>query len=167
MIDIRNLMKNFPFERDVSHNVACTVPAVAAGGTISRDIVINNEVHFVSESITGWYQTQTAGPVDGGACLISVQIKLVAKYDLFYDAINLASFLSPGRQRASTVAGDPSNALFYPKKFYNLFPARSIIRFNFTSSADLANDVEIVLHGREFVIANLRDRGMKIPRDLQ
>ncbi len=162
MIDIKNLMKNFPFEKDVSHSWAGTVPA---SGTLSEDIVINNEVHFVSETMTGWYTTLIVGGADGGASQISAVIKLVSKYDHFYDAINLASFLSPGRQRSSGVAGDPGNTLFRPKKFYNLYPARSIIRCTFTSSSVVDNEVEIALHGREFLVARLRERGMKLPRD--
>ncbi len=163
MIDIKNLMKNFPFERDVSHSWAGTVPA---SSTLTEDIVINNDVHFVSETMTGWYTTLIVGGADGGASQISAVIKLVAKYDLYYDAIDLASFLSPGRQRSSGVAGDPSNTPFYPKKFYNLFPARSIIRCTFTSAAVVDNEVEIALHGREYIVARLRQRGMKLPRDV-
>lgn len=165
MIDIRNLMKNFPFERDVSHSVSGTIPAVALGGTLSLDIKITEDVHFVSETMEGLFTTLIAGPADGGASLISVAVHLVSKYDLFYDPINMASFASPGRQRSSGIAGDPGNQLFYPKKFYNLFPASSIIRFKFTSSADYENDVEIVLNGREYVVSYLRGKGMVLPRD--
>lgn len=165
MIDIKNLMKNFPFEKDVVHSWAGVVPALAAGGTLTLDIIINNEFHFVSETMNGWFTTQIAGPADGGASLISAKISLVAKYDHFYDPINMASFCSPGRQRASGVAGDPGNSLFYPKKFYNLFPANSIIRCVFSSSADFANEVEIVLNGREYLVERLRERGLVLPRD--
>lgn len=154
---LRKWLEQFPAVRDTCHSATGVVPGP---GTKPLEITIPNAVHFVSESITGIYTTLDAGGADGGVCLLDLKINLRGKYELFYNDVPLSCFMSPGRQRTSGIAGDPSHQLFYPKKFENMFPALSQIKLDFSSSAATDNEVTICLWGTDYMVD-------AIPKELQ
>ena len=111
---------------------------------------VTADAAFMCEEITGYYTTLTAEDTDGGACLLSALITDTGRsIQLFSDFIPLNVFLSPGRQRSSGIAGDPSHALFFPISFEHTFRPNSEIRIEVRSTAAYKNDFYFLFHGRK------------------
>ena len=92
--------------------------SIAASGTGVVNISVSSDAHFRCEYITASFTTLTGAAADGGANGISMRmIDQGRSLTLFDDFISAELFSSPGRQRVSGVAGDPSNQLFYPIDF--------------------------------------------------
>jgi len=122
-----------------------TIPALGAD---NEDIKIPSYGNFFSYYMGAQYTTQNAGAVDGGACQISLKILDTGRnYLIFDDFIPMSMYSSPGRQRVSTVAGDPSQMLFGPIEFEHPFLAGSTINVSWSSSSDAENDFWIVFYG--------------------
>ena len=150
IVNVHNKRLQAQHSYDFKYGVGGFVPA--SGGDFFN-ITISADADFECHSITGFYTTQTAGPVDGGANTLSMQIQESGRdLKLFNDLIPLSVFFSPGRQRASLVAGDPSNQLFFPIEFNYLFKSKADIQIEVRNTADLQNYFFICFHGTKYLI---------------
>ena len=129
--------------------------SIAANSSGTQTVLISDDGHFRSFYLGGQFTTLTAEDTDGGACLVSVQLHDNGRnWDLFDNLIPMSLFCTPGRQRASGVAGDPSNPLFEPIEFPHTFLAGTSIRVDYTNAAAYANTIWLVWYGlREFKAA--------------
>lgn len=149
IIDIDALINraktNFPFW----YPIGITMPASSRNQT---SLNISSDADFWCQYIVGQYTTKIddEGPVDGGANGIS--IKLIDKgwnVTLFDDLIPVSMFLSPGRQRVSGVAGDPSHQLFFPIEFDHTFLSQSSIEISWANNLNYENRLDLVFMGRK------------------
>lgn len=123
---------------------------IAANTTGNGTLGISDDGDFYCSFIGGQYTTQIAGPADGGACLVSVQITDNGKrWQIIDNLIPMSIFCNPGRQRVSGVAGDPSNPLFYPIEFPYIFGSGTSIRIDFANASAQANDFWLVFYGEK------------------
>jgi hypothetical protein len=126
---------------------------------------IGNLGHFLCKWMTGDYTTLSVKTApntlqDNGVC--SLRAKLIdgtGQRELFEDYIPLDLWLSPGRVRANpalvpppyTLAaadlGAPSNTLFFPIEFTQLFQANSEIDLDVKNDSDAPNYLTICFHG--------------------
>ena len=126
--------------------------AIPANSNGTDTVLISDDGNFQSYYLGGQFTSLTAADTDGGACLITVQLHDNGRnYDIFDNLLPMSLFCSPGRQRASGVAGDPSNPLFEPVEFPYKFLAGTSIRVDFANAAAYANTFWLVWYGmREF-----------------
>ena len=123
---------------------------VPASGGNDDEVNIRSDAHFQSEFITGDFTTLNAGPVDAGANLLSLRITdLSNDLKLMDDFIPLNLFLSPGRVLSPGVAGNPSQALFYPIPFQHLFPANGGIGVEAQNTGTFQNTFNLLFWGRK------------------
>lgn len=121
---------------------------IAANSTLAVNMTISSDAHFRCCYITGTYTTQVAGPADGGANGCSLLLTDTGRaLRLFNQRIPCSLFMSPGRQRVSAIAGDPSNQLFFPIEFNYTFLASSTIELDWQNNLDYANECKIVFMG--------------------
>lgn len=121
---------------------------IAANTNGSDTVSISDDGHFKSYYLGGQYTSQVAGPADGGACLVSIKIvDNGRRWDVLDNLTPMSLFCSPGRQRASGIAGDPSNPLFVPVEFPYIFLAGTTIRIEYANAADYANTLWLVWYG--------------------
>ena len=112
------------------------------------DTGISTDSIFCCEQITGSFTTLTAVDTDGGVSTMSGKLSDNGRpLPLFSDFIDFALWLSPGRSRSSGVAGDPSNALFYPIDFGYAFMEKSTIQLQVKNSAPYKNSFKIAFIG--------------------
>lgn len=133
--------------------------AATANGT--NQISISDDAHFLCRYLGGEFTTLTAIGTDGGANGISIKITDNGKsYPMFDNLIPISLFCSPGRQRQSGVAGDPSNPLFVPIEFYHPFNAGTSIQIEWANNLAYKNVLTLVFYGewvaREPVPEHLR-----------
>ena len=113
---------------------------------------ISADSAFHCQSITGQFTTLTGAAADGGANGLTMQwFDDGRDLRLFNDFIPCSLVFSPGRQRSSGVAGDPSNQLFFPIEFDYLFKPTSAFRIEVRSTLAFANDFQICLHGTKYL----------------
>lgn len=123
---------------------------IPAGGNGTGTVSIGDDGNFQSYYLGGQFTTLTAEDTDGGACQISVKIfDNGLKWEIFDNLMPLSLYCSPGRQRASGVAGDPSNPLFEPVEFPYKFIAGSTIRVDFANAAQYANEFWLIWYGNK------------------
>jgi hypothetical protein len=121
---------------------------IAANTTGNGPVGISDNGDFHCKYLGGQYTTQVAGPADGGACLVSIQITDNGKrWQIFDNLVPMSLFANPGRQRVSGVAGDPSNPLFYPIEFPYIFTSGTSIRIDFANASAFANNFWLVFYG--------------------
>lgn len=127
---------------------AGTVPG---NGSATIPVAISSDAHFQCLSFTGSFTTLGNGGADDGVSHISCKMTDTGRsLELFNDFIPLSLFLSPGRQRATGVAGDPSNQLFFPIEFNYVFLANSTIELNLQNNSDTANTFNWCFHGVKY-----------------
>jgi hypothetical protein len=127
--------------------------SVPANSSAVFSIAVGADGHFEAQEMTAQFTTLTGAAADGGANGLSLMIWDDGRdLRLFNDFIPLSLLASPGRQRASGVAGDPSNQLFFPLPFNYLFLAQSTIRLELRSVLAYANDFALCFHGLKHLI---------------
>lgn len=137
-------------EYDFKYTAGGPVPA---NDTAFFEMAISADAHFDCKQMTGAFTTLTGAAVDGGASGMSFQIFDDGRdLRLFNDVIPAELVFSPGRQRSSGVAGDPSLQLFYPIEFDYLFKATSTVRFEVRNSLAFANDFFVCFHGTKYLV---------------
>lgn len=136
-----------------------TVPALAAGGLLNLSINVSNEGDFFCHDITGSFSTliEAAGPVtqDDGVNHLRAKIRDAGSgTDLFDDFTPLDLFLSPGRTRTAGIivapaglAVEPSNTVFFPKRFVYVFRANTNIQIEVKNDANFANSFVLAFWG--------------------
>lgn len=118
---------------------SAVVAAGAAAGQIQ--IGVPSSYYFHCHYLSGSY-TSINGGVDVGVNGLSMRLEDQGKHLVIFDAfIPCSLFLSPGRQRTSGVAGDPSHPFFMPVELDHLFRPISTINVQvanaFTSDCTL------------------------------
>ena len=118
-----------------------------------------NGGHFMSERITGHYETISKngdGPVvDDGFCHLRGKLRDEScNRDLFSDYIPLDLFLTPGRIKSVSssdffTAVTP-NSVFWPDSFKYVWQDNSDISFEVKNDSNVDIRFEIVLHGIRF-----------------
>lgn len=152
-MDIKAMMQSF---KEAFSTFLYGTLTVAAGAQNTTTIAVTSDGHFRLKWILGSYTTQVAGPADGGANLTSLQLLDNGRGGaaLWDTLIPCHLFMSPGRQRVSAVAGDPSNALFFPMEFNYLFLANTTIQMIGANAAGLANRIDLLLVGEKIPVTN-------------
>jgi len=121
---------------------------VAAGANNSDVIQISDDGHFKSYYLGGQYTSLSAEDTDSGQCPISIKISDNGRrWDIMDNLAPMSLFCSPGRQRSSGVAGDPSNPLFVPVEFPYIFLAGTTIRIEYANNAQYANTFWLIFYG--------------------
>lgn len=145
MINIPKTIEEMDWQRLQWLSFSQTVAANTSG---SQNLKVSDAGHFKSYYLGGQYTTLTAETTDGGACLMSVKITDNGRrWEIFDNLIPMSLFCSPGRQRSSGVAGDPSNPLFYPIEFPYIFLAGTSIKIEWTNAAAYANTFWLIWYG--------------------
>jgi len=140
--------------------VTGSVPNVAAGGMQNFTINVSNEGDFFCNDITGSFSTLSDTAVPGVAWDDGVN-HLRAKVrdagsgtDLMDDYVPLDLFLSPGRIRTAGIivapaglAVEPSNTVFFPKRFVYVFRANTNIQIEVKNDSDHANTFTMAFWG--------------------
>lgn len=145
MIPVPESLDKMSWERLQYLSFSRSIDANSSG---VRTVQVSDDGDFQSYYLGGQYTTLTAEDTDGGACLLSVKIHDNGRHwDIFDNLIPMSLFCTPGRQRASGVAGDPSNPLFEPIEFPYRFMAGTSIRVEYSSSAGYANTIWLVWYG--------------------
>lgn len=122
--------------------------AIAANTSGSDAVKVSDDGHFKSYYLGGQYTTLTAESTDGGACTTSIRIvDNGRRWNIMDNLTPMSLFCSPGRQRSSGIAGDPSNPLFYPVEFPYFFMAGTSFQVEYTNTAAYANTIWIILYG--------------------
>lgn len=137
-----------------------SVPAVAAGGSAAVTVNVSNEGDFICQDITGSFSTLaiSAAPpagLDDGVNYLSVKIRDTGNgTDLFDDFVPLNLFLSPGRIRTAGIiiapaglAVEPSNQIFFPKRFSYVFEANTNILIEARNTSTFANTFTMAFWG--------------------
>lgn len=122
---------------------------VLAGATAQFSKTIQSGFHFWSERLSVSYTTNQNG-VDDGVCRLSVRFQSGAnQQSLTSDFISLETISSPGRQRTTAIAGDPSLGLQIPGiPFPYLWEASGAIFAETKSAATVSTQtVRYVFHG--------------------
>lgn len=123
------------------------IPA-GEGADVLSDV--KADAHFQCQMVTGNYTTLAAGPVDDGTNHCTVRISDASNDLRLMDSpVPLDLFLSPGRVLSAGIAGDPSNALFYPVPFFHTFTASGGILCEFQNQSDYANTVNLLFIGKK------------------
>lgn len=126
------------------------IPTLANGGSDTLTIPITSDAHFLCQEITGFYTTMNED-ADDGVNHISFNITDEGRSIKLFNTLTPANLVfSPGRQRTAGEAGDPSNALFYPKKFIYPFQASSQIVIDLKNNASNVNTFSICFWGTKF-----------------
>jgi len=133
-----------------------TVPPGANG--IDRELDIKADGHFKCEVVTGNFTTLIDDPlnpgttIDDGTNHLTVQILDGSnELRLFDGQVPLDLFLTPGRVLSQpsplVIAGNPSNALFYPTGMKHIFGAKGSIDLRFRNNSTVANTVNLLFMG--------------------
>ena len=155
---IKELIALSKVQTDAKLYAEVIIPALAAGGTSPEvPVGISGSYWFWCESLTISYTTKVAGPADDGAPQSSLKISDEGRdIGLFGGSNNgfipVELLASPGRQRVTGLAGDPSNNLFYPQPFEHLFKAVSNIRVTGKTTADFENIIKVCFNGVKFIV---------------
>lgn len=151
MMTAQQLVDRNHKQYDFKYFGSVSIPAVGAGGAAQLSISVSSDAHFRCRYITASYTTLDVGGADGGANGITMQLVDQGRsLTLFDDQISAELFSSPGRQRSSGVAGDPSNQLFYPIDFDYMFLANSTIFCDLRNTLATANTFNICFHGSKY-----------------
>lgn len=143
-MDIRQLISEYR-EKSPQWLFGSAVLPASGPGQIQLSVPVG--FYFQSQYLAGSYTTINGG-VDVGVCGVSLQIEDKGKHLRLTDAlIPLSLFCSPGRQRTSGVAGDPSHQLFMPIEFNHLFRPVSTIQIDLQNAFTSPNTVNIVIMG--------------------
>lgn len=124
---------------------------IPAGASNQKSLQISSDADFWCQYICCQYTTLTGAAADGGANGISIQI--IDKgwnVTLFDSLIPVSMFASPGRQRSSGVAGDPSHQLFFPIELDHVFLNKSNIEIRYANSLAFVNRLDLLFMGRKF-----------------
>lgn len=150
MIKVPESLEDMSFERLQWISYSKTIPANTNG---SDPVLISKDGHFKSFYLGGQYTTLTAEDADGGACQVSVKIIDNGRRWAILDNLTpMSLFCSPGRQRSSGVAGDPSNPLYYPIEFPYYFLAGTNFTVEYSNASAYANTIWLIFYGnKEFV----------------
>jgi len=127
--------------------------AVPANGSTTMQIPVTSDAHFLCLEITGSFTTliDNEGTEDSGVNSISFNITDEGRNIKLFNTLVPANLVfSPGRQRTSGIAGDPSNALFYPKAFVYPFLASSQIVIDLSNNANYENNFSIAFWGTKY-----------------
>lgn len=145
MINVPESINDMSYQRMQWITFSKTVPANTNGSDV---VQISDDGHFKSVFLGGQYSSLTAEDTDGGACQISVKIvDNGRRWDIIDNLTPMSLFCSPGRQRSSGIAGDPSNPLFYPVEFPYIFLAGTTIRVEYANAAAYANTFWLIWYG--------------------
>jgi len=137
---------------------------IPAGANNSDVVQISDDGHFKSFYMGGQYTTRTGESTDGGACQVSVKIvDNGRRWDIIDNLAPMSLFTSPGRQRVSGVAGDPSNPLFVPIEFPYIFLAGTTIKIEYANASAYANDLWLIWYGNKV----FKDFSAPVPRNQQ
>lgn len=126
---------------------------VPAAGSTTLAIQITNDADFLNLQITGGFTTMIAGEPneDDGVNHISFNITDENRNIKLFNTLVPANLVfSPGRQRSSGFAGDPSNQLFYPKEFIYPFKGGGQIIIDLSNDSDADNGFWIAFWGTKF-----------------
>lgn len=135
---------------DFCYHGSKEVPALSAGGSDTLTIPITSDAHFLCTEITGFFTTMNEN-ADDGVNHISFNITDEGRSIKLFNTFTPANLVfSPGRQRTAGEAGDPGNALFYPKRFTYPFMASSQIVIDLKNNASNANTFSICFWGTKF-----------------
>lgn len=144
-MNITEKIQRMNYERLQWISFSKLVPANSNGSDV---VQISDDGAFESLFLGGQYTTLTGEETDGGACTVSVKIHDNGRrWDIIDNLVPMSLFCSPGRQRSSGVAGDPSNPLFYPIEFPYMFLAGTSIRVEYSNSSDFANQIWLIWYG--------------------
>lgn len=126
-----------------------TFSKVVPANSQNSDVVqISDDGHFKSAYMGGQFTALTAQDADGGDCPISVKIvDNGRRWEIIDNLTPMSLFCTPGRQRVSGVAGDPSNPLFVPVEFPYIFLAGTTIRVEYANNAAYANTFWLIWYG--------------------
>lgn len=100
--------------RRFSYTLTGAVPAANGGnaGALEINLSIQTGFHFWSEVLTVSFTTVNSAGVDDGVNQLTCQFKDGAnQIGLSNTFVDLSTISAPGRQRATGLAGDPSNQL--------------------------------------------------------
>jgi len=161
MINIPQSIDQMSWERMLWLTFSKTVPANTSGSDV---VQISDDGHFKSYYLGGQFTSLTAEDTDGGACGINVKIHDNGRrWDIIDNLTPMSLFCSPGRQRSSGVAGDPSNPLFYPVEFPYIFMAGTTIRVEYTNTLAYANTFWLIWYGEKL----FKNNSSQTPRNQQ
>lgn len=133
--------------------------SIPANGTNTLTIPVTGDADFLCKYITGAYTTLTGAAADGGANGINFSILDEGRnIKLFNTEIPASLVFSPGRSRASGVAGDPSHSLFFPVEFTYPFLHSSSIIISLTSVLAYANQFSIAFWGTKYRVGGRKGR---------
>lgn len=121
---------------------------LGANSNGSEPVTISDDAHFKCLYLGGEFTTLSAVDTDSNANGISIKLTDNGKnYPMFDDLIPVSIFLSPGRRRASGVAGDPANPLFAPIEFYHPFAAGTSIQVEWANNLAYENTLTLIFYG--------------------
>lgn len=136
-------------EYDFKYTTGGNVPA---NSSAIFEIAISADAAFHAQSVTGEFTTLNAGGADGGANGLTMQwFDDGRDLRLFNDFIPCSLVFSPGRQRSSGIAGDPSQQLFFPIEFDYLFKPTSTFRCEVRNSLATDNNFQMCFHGTKYL----------------
>lgn len=161
MIRIPETLQDMEWQRMQWITYSKAIPANSNGSDV---IQISDDGHFKSYYLGGQYTTLTAQSTDGGACQVSIRIvDNGRRWNILDNLAPMSLFCSPGRQRSSGVAGDPSNPLFYPVEFPYIFLAGTSISIEYANAAAYANTIWLVFYGDKL----FKDFSAQTPRNAE
>jgi len=146
-IDIDAMLDRAEYDHPFWYPFAVDIPANSQN---TQQLTISSDADFLCQYITGRYTTLDVAGADAGVCGLSLQIIDMGFSVPLIDALaNCALFLSPGRQRTSTVAGDPSHQLFFPIELDHVFLSQSTIELRYANNQATENRLELLFMGRK------------------
>jgi len=149
----RNAKKYFQFILGDSKTI--TAGATQEEVTLS----ISNAAGFHIEWLVGLYTTFQGG-ADDGVCRLAMSIQDSGiETGLTNKALNLALLFSPGRQRTSGIAGDPSNPLFYGRAFDHVILPNTDLNLVINSTSDESNEFSVAFFGHKLKAKNIPTPG--------
>jgi len=160
MINIPESIDSMQWQRMQWITFSKVIPANSNGSDV---VQVSDDGHFKSYYMGGQYTTLTAADTDGGAA--TTLIKIVdngRRWDIIDNLAPMSLYCSPGRQRSSGIAGDPSNPLFEPIEFPYIFLAGTTIRIEYSNTAAYANTIWLIWYGdkifKNFAAPNPRNQ---------
>lgn len=143
--NVLNSLKSMEFERLNWLSFYFNIPANTNG---AKTVDVSSDGSFKAWYLGGQYTTLTAEDTDSGACDVSIKLTDNGRrWEIFDNLIPMSLFCNPGRQRASGVAGDPSNPLYEPIFFPHHFLPNSKIKVEYANDSAYANKVWLIWYG--------------------
>lgn len=125
---------------------------VEPGESEVMDMGIAASHDFACLYLKGTFTTNTVAG-DDGVCQMAAKITDNGSQTILWpDPVNLALELSPGRQRTTGIAGDPSSQLFYPQPFEHMFRATADIHVEVFNASDIVNTCFMAFIGNKYYI---------------